>query len=77
MREKADYRHIDSALMFKIRIIQALSNLPDGQMEYLIKDRLSFMRFLRLGLADRLPDAKLVWLFCERQKQAGTIGKTI
>jgi len=29
--------------------------------EYLIDDRLSFMRFLGLGLSDRVPDAKTGW----------------
>lgn len=32
--------------MFKIQVIQTLSNLSDEWKEYLINDRLSFMRFL-------------------------------
>ncbi|WP_249196257.1 transposase, partial [Gluconobacter kondonii] len=35
--------------------------------------RLSFMRFLGLGLSDRVPDAKTLWLFCECLTQAGAI----
>jgi len=31
------------------------------------------MRFLGLGLSDRIPDAKTVWLFRERLTQAGAI----
>lgn len=31
------------------------------------------MRFLGLGLSDRVPDAKTVWLFRERLTQAGAI----
>jgi len=63
----------DVVLMFKILVIQTLNNLSDERTEYLINDRLSFMRFLGLGLSDRVPDAKTVWLFRERLTQAGAI----
>jgi len=63
----------DPLLMFKILVIQTLNNLSDERAEYLINDRLSFMRFLGLGLSDRVPDAKTVWLFRERLTQAGAI----
>jgi transposase len=53
----------DLVLMFKILVIQALNNLSGERTEYLINDLLSFMRFLGLGLSDRMPDAKTVWLF--------------
>jgi transposase, IS5 family len=39
--------------------------LSDERTEYLIKDRLSFMRFLGLTLADRVPDANSNWNFRE------------
>jgi transposase, IS5 family len=45
-------------LMFKILVLQALYSLLDDQAEFVIADRLSFMRFLGLGLGDRVPDAK-------------------
>ena len=38
----------DPVLMFKILMIQTLNNLSDVRTEYLINDRLSFMRFLGL-----------------------------
>lgn len=41
-----------SVLTFKILVIQMLDNLSDERMEYLINDRLSFMRILGLGLSD-------------------------
>uniref|UniRef100_UPI0038D1AE28 transposase n=1 Tax=Gluconobacter wancherniae TaxID=1307955 RepID=UPI0038D1AE28 len=50
-----------------------LNNLSDERTEYLINDRLSFMRFLGLRLSDRVPDAKTVWLFRERLMQACAI----
>lgn len=48
--------------MFKILVIQALNNLSDERIEYLINDHL---RFLGLGLSDRMADAKTVWPFRE------------
>ena len=63
----------DPVLMFKILVIQTLNNLSDERTEYLINDRLSFMRFLGPGLSDRVPDAKTVWLFRERLTQVGAI----
>ena len=41
--------------MFKILVLQALYNLSDEQAEFVIQDRLSFMRFLGLGLSDKFP----------------------
>lgn len=60
-------------MMFKILVLQSLYNLSDHQMEYQIKDRLSFMRFLGLGLEDRVPDEKTLWLFREVLTKTGTI----
>ena len=35
-------------------------------MEYQLRDRLSFMRFLGLGIEDKVPDAKTVGLYREQ-----------
>jgi transposase, IS5 family len=51
--------------MFKVLVLQALYNLSDDQTEYQIKDRLSFRRFLNLGMNEPVPDAKTIWLFRE------------
>ena len=59
--------------MFKTIILCALYNLSDDQVEHQIRDRLSFMRFLGLGLEGRVPDAKTVWLYREQLTQAGVI----
>jgi IS5 family transposase len=61
----------DEVLMFKVLVLQALYNLGDDNVEYLIRDRLSFMRFLGLGLEHRVPDAKTVWLYREALAQTG------
>ena len=59
--------------MFKALVLSALYNLSDDQIEYQVRDRLSFMRFLGLGLEDRVPDAKTVWLYREALAQAGMV----
>jgi transposase len=63
----------DPVMMFKILVIQAADNLSDERAEFLINDRLSFMRFLGLGLSDRVPDARTIWLFREKLTKAGVI----
>ena len=60
----------DPVLMFKILVLQALYTLSDDQAEFQIRDRLTFMRFLGLGMQDRVPDAKTIWLFREHLTQA-------
>ena len=59
--------------MFKAIILCALYNLSDDQVEYQMRDRLSFVRFLGLALEDKVPDAKTVWLYREQLSQAGLI----
>jgi len=74
-KSKAGRKPYDAVLMFKVLVLQTLYNLADEQLEYLIRDRLSFMRFLGLGLEDEVPDATTVWLFREALAQAGRIEK--
>jgi IS5 family transposase len=63
----------DPVMMFKILVIAAMDNLSDERAEFLINDRMSFMRFLGLSLADRVPDARTIWLFREKLTKAGAI----
>ena len=65
----------DHVLMFKILVLQSVHSLSDEHREYLIKDRLSFMRFLGLGLADAVPDANTIWTFREALMRATIAGK--
>ena len=58
-----DAKPIDAVLMFKTLVLSAFYNLSDDQIEYQVRDRLSFMCFLGLGLGDRVPDARTVWLY--------------
>ncbi len=75
-KSNAGRKPFDVILMFKILILQSLYNLSDDQLEFQIRDRLSFMRFLGLGLGDTVPDAKTIWLFREQLTDAKLI-KTI
>ena len=63
----------DAIVMFKAIILCTLYNLSDDQVEYQMRDRLSFVRFLGLALEDKVPDAKTVWLYREQLSQAGVI----
>jgi transposase, IS5 family len=65
----------DCVMMFKILVLQALYGLSDDQAEFMIGDRLSFMRFLGLGFEDSVPDAKTIWLFRELLVEAKAIDK--
>ena len=63
----------DHVLMFKVLLLQTMHTLSDERCEYLIRDRLSFMRFLDLGLADPVPDANTIWTFREALKRADAV----
>jgi IS5 family transposase len=59
--------------MFQILVRQQLHYLSDDGIEYQIRDRFSFMRFLGLQLEDRVPDSKTVWTFREALKNLGLV----
>src|SRR5580765_1836020 len=61
----------DHVLMLKVLLLQSMHTLSDERCEYLIKDRLSFMRFLGLGLTDT--DANTIWTFREALRRANAI----
>ena len=67
-KSNAGRKPIDVILMFKLLILQQLYNISDEELEYQVKDRLSFMEFLNLGIEDPVPDATTVWLFRQRLK---------
>jgi IS5 family transposase len=72
-KSKAGRKPWDAIAMFKAIVLCELYNLSDDQAEYQLRDRLSFVRFLGLGLEDTVPDAKTVWLYREQLAQAGVI----
>lgn len=65
----------DFVLLFKIIILQKIYNLSDDATEYQINDRLSFMRFLGLGISNNIPDAKTIWKFKNDLKNANVMKK--
>lgn len=68
-KSAAGRKPIDRVLLFKMLVLQRLYNLADEALEYQVKDRLSFMRFLGLRLAATVPDAKTVWAFRDDLKE--------
>ena len=56
----------DPVLMFKVLILAARNNVSDARMEFLIRDRLSWMRFLGFDLGSATPDANTIRLFREK-----------
>ena len=74
-KSNAGRKPFDVIIMFKIMILHSLYNLSDDQLEFQIRDRLSFMRFLGLGIGDTVPDAKTIWLFREQLTEAKLIKK--
>lgn len=66
--QKEDYSKggrppIDVIVKFKASVLKRIYNLSYDQTEYQINDRLSFMRFLGLGLNDKVIDSKTIWDF--------------
>ena len=69
-KSAAGRKPMDRVVMFKMLILQNLYGLSDEALEYQVSDRLTFMRFLKIDLAGTVPDAKTVWLFRERLREA-------
>ena len=63
----------DPVFMFKVLVLQTLYDLADEQAEFMIRDRLSFMRFPGIGLTDPVPDATTIRLFREQLTKAKAI----
>ena len=74
-KSNAGRKPADAIVMFRMLVLQALHNLSDEQAEYQVRDRLSFTRFLRLGIEDSIPDATTLWLFREKLAKASLIEK--
>ncbi len=69
-KSPAGRKPFDVVLMFKILVLQSLYNLSGDAIEYQIRDRLSFMRFLDLSLGNCVPVAKTIRLFREQLHEA-------
>src|SRR4029450_1109988 len=54
-RSKGGRPPFDHVLMFKVLILQTQNNLSDERTEFYLRDRLTWIRFLGLGLGDPVP----------------------
>ena len=67
----------DPVSMFKALILQAQHNLSDARMEFMIRDRLSWMRFLRFDLGGPTPDENTIRLFRNKLTETGTLKRVM
>ena len=65
----------DEIVMFKALILQQLYELSDDQVEFQIRDRLSFMRFLGIQSFAEIPDSKTIWVFREKLTEKNLVKK--
>ena len=72
-KSRAGRKPFDAILMFRMLILQSLYNLSEEQIEYQVRDRMSFTRFLGLDFEDDIPDGTTLWLFREKLAQAGLV----
>ena len=68
-KSAAGRKPFNRVMLFKMLVLQRMHNLSDDRLEYQVRDRLSFMRFLGLDLAGIVPDAKTMWAFREELKK--------
>lgn len=59
--------------MLKVLVLAAQYKLSNARMEYLIRDRLSWLRFLGFDLGAATPDANTIQLFREKLTEAGAL----
>ena len=67
----------DPVSMFKALILQAQHNLSDAKMEFMIRDRLSWMRFLGFELGGATPDENTIRHFRNRLTETGTLKRVM
>ena len=67
----------DPVSMFKVLIVQAQHNLSDARMEFMIRDRLSWMRFFGFALGGSMPDENTIRHFRNRMTETGTLKRVM
>ena len=77
VRGKGGRPPFDPVAMFKVLILQAQHNLSDARMEFMIRDRLSWMRFLGFALGDQTPDENTIRHFRNRMTETGTLKRVM
>ena len=71
-RPKGGRPPYDAVVMFKILVLASMHNLSDERMEFLIRDRFSWRRFLGFQIGEPTPDQKTIWVVREKLTRAGT-----
>lgn len=74
-RAKGGRPPFDAVLKLKMLYLQAQHGLSFEATERLVRDRLSWMRFCGLSIADPVPDANTLWDFREALIRAGAFDK--
>ena len=67
----------DPVSMFKALILQAQHNLSDARMEFMIRDRLSWMRFLGFDLGGPTPDENTIRLYRDKLTESGALKRVM
>lgn len=76
-RSKGGRPPFDPVSMFKALILQAQHNLSDARMEFMIRDRLSWMRFLNFDLGGPTPDENTIRLFRDKLTESGALKRVM
>ena len=63
----------DCVVMWKIVVLQAFYDCSDDQMEFMLRDRRSFIEFVGLHPHSEVPDAKSIWLFKNKLTKASCL----
>ena len=67
----------DPVSMFKVLILQAQHNLSDAKMEFMLQDRLSWMRFAGFDLGQKTPDENTIRLFRNKLTESGALKRVM
>jgi IS5 family transposase len=63
--------------MFKALVLQAQYNLSDARMQFMIRDRFSWMRFPKFDLGGPTPDENTIRLFRNKLTETGTLRRVM
>jgi len=67
----------DPVSMFKALILQTQHDLSDKRMEFMIRDRLSWMQFLGFDPGQKTPDENTIRLFRNKLTETGTLRRVM
>ena len=69
VRAKGGRPPYDPVTMFKVFVLASMHNMSDEGMEFLIRDRLSWLRFLGFEIGEPTPNQKTIYLLREKLTQ--------